>query len=371
MERQYGSFYTGGLVLWTNDGNYFLCRKEHKINVLTVATLDIDRVIGDTDNETEDVIYSFALDSEDRYLLTAHRSGLLKLWEFQTGTLSKTWKSLHQGPVTCIDFHATLNLVATSGVDSAIRIWDPANQICKGALRGGQGVVSVMRFHPNSDINIIMGAADDANILAWNFDTREVQKKFTGHISKVTAISFTHDHQFFVSASRDKVIILWNYSTSSSVRTIPAYESLESLLILPLGITLPNKIILDEESKFYVASAGEEGIIKIWQCNDSKLIYKQTNSLISPAIEEGGLAVTQLLYNERQTQIAVVSSDHNIIVHDLKTFDCCKQLIGFTDEILDLVLLGKKDQYLAMATNSNDIKVNLKLVFDSFFNFKI
>lgn len=326
-----------------------------------MATLDIERVIG-AEDETEDVIYSFALDSEDRNLVTAHRSGLLKQWDFQTGALNKTWKSLHQGPVTCIEFHETLNLIATGGSDSVIRIWDPTNQICKGAMRGGQGVISVLRFHPDGEKNIVIGAADDANILAWNFDTREVQKKFAGHISKVTSISFAHDYQFFISASRDKVIILWNYNTNSSVRTIPVYESLESVLVLPLGITLPNKTVLDDESKIYIASAGEEGVIKIWQCNDSKLLYKQTNSLVSPASEEGGLAITQLLYNEIQTQLAIVSSDHNIIVHDLKSFDCCKQLIGFTDEILDLVLLGKKDQYLAMATNSNDIKVTNKVL---------
>jgi U3 small nucleolar RNA-associated protein 13 len=182
-------------------------------------------------------------------------------------------------------------------------------------------------------------------------------KTFPGHISKVTAISFSHNGKFFVSSSRDKVLILWDFENGKQLRTVPVYEGIECVMVLPHHLQLPNGVETSDESKVYVACAGEEGIVKVWQMNDSKMIYKQSSSLISKASEEGGLAITQMLYNEQLQQVALVSFDHNIIVHDLATFSCCKQLIGFTDEILDLVLMGKKDEYLVMATNSNDIKV--------------
>lgn len=44
-------------------------------------------------------------------------------------------------------------------------------------------------------------------------------------------------------------------------------------------------------------------------------------------------------------------------MHNLKTFFCSRQLIGFSDEILDLAFVGKKDRYLAVATNSPDVKL--------------
>lgn len=154
-----------------------------------------------------------------------------------------------------------------------------------------------------------------------------------------------------------KVVILWDFEKAKQLRTIPTYEAIECALVLPYGLQLPNGIRLEDESKLFIACAGEEGIVKVWQLNDSKMLYKQEDSLISKAAEEGGLAITHMLYNQHLCQIALVSYDHNIIVHDLTSFECCKQLIGFTDEILDITLLGKKDQYLAMATNSNDIKV--------------
>ena len=342
-------------MLWTIDGTQFLCRDESKINVISMKLLEIERTIGSEEATTEDVIYTFALTSNDEELVTAHRSGLLKLWNFQTGELKKSWKNLHVGPVSCLEYSSSTELLASGGSDSLIRIWDFKKQICKGSLKGTQGVVSVIKFHPSE--NVIIGAADDADIIAWDIETREPVKKFSGHISKITAISFSHDGKYFVSSSRDKVLILWDFVKEKQVRTVPVYEGIECAVVLPYDLQLPNGVELKDESKVYVASAGEEGIVKVWQMNDSKMIYKQASSIISKASEKGGLAITQMLYNEQLQQVALVSFDHNIIVHELTSFKCCKQLIGFTDEILDLVLMGKKDQFLVMATNSNDIKV--------------
>lgn len=320
-----------------------------------MQSLEVDRVIGVQESEDDDVIYTFLLTTNDEEVVTAHRSGLLKLWNFQTGELKKTWKNLHIGPISCLEFSSSSELLASGGSDSAIRVWDFNKQICKGTLKGAQGVVSVIRFHPSEDI--LVGAGDDATIYAWSIETREIVKKFPGHISKVTSLSFTPDGKFFVSSGRDKVLILWDFDNAKQIRTVPVYEGIESVMVLPYQLQLPNGVELQDESKVFVACAGEEGIVKVWQMNDSKMMYKQDSSMISKASEEGGLAITQMLYNEQLQQIALVSFDHNIIVHDFTTFKCCKQLIGFTDEILDLVLMGKKDQYLVMSTNSNDIKV--------------
>lgn len=317
-------------------------------------SMDIERVIGGSDETSEDIIYTFVLTKNDEMLISAHRSGLLKLWDYQTGELKKSWKNIHNSPVSILQYNSNLDLLASGGSDSLIRLWDFNNQLCKGSFKGLQGVVSVITFHPSDQV--LLAAADDANIQAWNMETREIIKTFSGHISKVTSISFAADGNSFISSSRDKVLIFWSYTNGQQLRTIPVYEGIECAFVLPYNIQIPG-VELSDESKVYAATAGEEGIVKIWRVNDSKLIYKMESSVISKASEEGGLAITQMHFNKDLNQIALVSFDHNIIIHDLSTFECKKQLIGFTDEILDLILMGKNDQFLAMATNSNDIKV--------------
>lgn len=57
-----------------------------------------------------------------------------------------------------------------------------------------------------------------------------------------------------------------------------------------------------------------------------KELYSQTNSLVSKAAEEGGLSITQLLYNPIKNCFAVVTVDHNIIFHKADTYECVKQV---------------------------------------------
>lgn len=141
-----------------------------------------------------------------------------------------------------------------------------------------------------------------------------------------------------------------------SLQIIPVYETIEGGAILTSACTLPNNIPFQKEC-VYLAIGGESGLVKIWEMTKGQLLYTQAKSYVSRAEEEGGLAIVQLKCNARTNQLAVVSADHNILIHNLKTFFCSRQLIGFSDEILDLAVVGKKDRYLAVASNSPDIKL--------------
>lgn len=123
----------------------------------------------------------------------------------------------------------------------------------------------------------------------------------------------------------------------------------------------------------------------MWDVSAAKELFVQSNSLVSKAKEEGGLAITRLLWNSVVGVLGVVSAEHNIILHKVDTFQCVKQVlkvilkcnfftllntiscleieskfthlqfVGFSDEILDIVYLGAEDSHLAVATNSTNV----------------
>lgn len=66
------------------------------------------------------------------------------------------WKSIHKGPVSrlCLD---TDNKLASGGSDGVVRIWDIKFQACTHSLKGCQGVVSVVAFHPKEEIVFAAG----------------------------------------------------------------------------------------------------------------------------------------------------------------------------------------------------------------------
>nr|CAD7430284.1 unnamed protein product [Timema monikensis] len=352
VEAKHGAFFTGGLVQWSSSGEEMLCQCGGVVHVLDVQQGRIKTTLGQIgDVEDEDTVTTFTLSPDNEVVITSHKSGLFRLWNWRDGSVQKMWKSIHKGPVARLSLNPTGWLMASGGSDSSVRIWDLQHQACTLNLRGIQGVVSVLEFHPEEERSQVFAAADDTTICAWDVKTGERQLSLAGHFSKVTALAF---HKDFKHMIRDKVVIIWDIVRGVKERTLPVYESLECVVILPTKFSLPGHTV---KGGIHIATAGERGVLRVWDALSGREIYSQENSLVSKATEEGGLAITQLLFNEQECSFAIITVDHNIILHKLKTFTCQKQLIGFSDEILDIVLLGADNSHLAVATNSTDIKL--------------
>lgn len=314
--------------------------------------------IGETSEETDDSdqIYTFQMSHDNKTVLTAHKSGLIKLWDKESGRQQKIWRSGHKGAVAKLAFDSEDANIASGGTDGNIRLWDISHYTCTSSLKGALGVFTILKYHPDSSKQLIFGAADDTKIRSWDSKTGKDDLVYSGHFSKVTSLQFTIDNVHMVSSGRDRVLILWRLGEAKALRVVPVYESIESIILMPPSFKIPNFTKKIETDGIYVACAGEKGIIKVWNIQMSRLMYEQTNSLVSPATEEGGLAITNLLFNKAKNSISVVSADHNVIIHDLETFSCMKQMIGFTDEVLDIIFLGKDESHVVVATNSRDLK---------------
>lgn len=354
---EYTAFYTGGDIKWTSDGAQLLCHCNDVVHMIDINTSSSTLIIGETAADTEsDHIYTFQLSNNNETVVTAHKSGLMKLWDRIDGKQIKVWRAGHKGPVSRLAFDGLDENIASGGSDGSVRLWDLAHNTCTSSLRGAMGVFTVLKYHPDSAKTLIFGAADDTKIRSWNSKTGKDQLVYSGHFSKVTSLQFTADGEFMVSSGRDRVLILWNLNESKALRTVPVYESIEATIILPTAFQIPNFKKKPETEGIYVACAGEKGVVKVWNIEKSRLMFEQSNSLVSPASEEGGLAITNLLFNQARNVLCVVTVDHNIIIHDLESFGCLKQMVGFTDEVLDLIFLGRDEAHIVVATNSADLK---------------
>lgn len=356
VESKHGAFYTGGNVQWSTNGQYMFCQKYGTVSILSVKSGTVISYLGGScSNEEEDTINTFIASNNDLNIITHHKSGLFKLWNWKDNKLIKLWKSIHKGPVVRIAHSIERNLMASGGSDGAVRLWNLQHHTCTHNLKGVQGVISILVFHPNVEKELIFAAGDDIKIHGWNIKTGKEEIILSGHFSKVTSLSFLEDKNYLVSSGRDRVLILWNLSSGSSIRVLPVYEEIEDTFIIPKNMLLP--FYNEDENAIHVAAAGEKGIVKIWEMKTGKEVYVQKNSIVSAAKETGSLSIIHLLYNDSSNNFAVVTVDHNIIIHSLETFDCLKQLVGYSDEILDVVYLGDNESHIAIATNSCDIKL--------------
>lgn len=280
-------------------------------------------------------------------MITSHRSGLLKLWN-ENSELEKSWKYIHNGPIAKLALRD--EILASGGSDGVVRVWNLQQQACVLSFKEVQGVVNVVEFNGDR----LFGSGDDGKIFSWGLE-KDVEKiVYSAHFTKVSCLVFHDDGKHFVSSGRDKVLILWELGNSVSLRAVPTYEGIESIAAMPLKFKLPG--FKSTEGGIYVAGGGESGVVKVWDVTTSRVVFTQNNSLVSPA-KDGGLAIVKVLLGPSRKTLGVVSVEQNIIIHILKSFECLRQFIGFSDEILDITYFGNGDSHLAIATNSNDIKL--------------
>lgn len=213
---------------WLPDGSEIVCPDQHKLNLVNESGKVVQTFGGDVDQqgveknkegeeEQGDIIYSFAVSHDGEKIVSAHRSGLLKLWNKSDATAPvKMWKSIHQGPISRIIFDCTDKLIVTGGCDSSVRVWDYENKVCMANLKGSPGVTSVLAIQKSE--TRVFGAGDDNKIIVWNYQKREVVAELNEHFAKVTSINLSEDERYLVSTSRDKVIILWDLKTMTSVK---------------------------------------------------------------------------------------------------------------------------------------------------------
>lgn len=347
----------------SKNGLYFYCLNGHAVHQVDVKTSQIVCSFGINDNYNdpvekrkqltssariddveEDVIYCFALSSE--HLVTAHGSGLLRLWELGNNKLIKLWKSQHKGPVVKIEFSECGNLICTSGgADTSIRIWSFANNSCLCALKNFEGPALLVRFHPSPLKKEIYAVGSDNAIYCWNYESKLLLHKLRGHISQVTSISFKNampDCSQFVTVSRDKVLIVWQLESEKWCQTkvIPLYEELEGAVHLANGTHL------------------------IVACGSGKLLQIETKTWkIRHLLSQTEFQINRLLYCIKPQKLVLVTTEQNMLIYNISDgiegveLELQKQLVGYNDEILDMCFLGDNDRYLAVATNSKHFKL--------------
>ncbi|XP_052781403.1 transducin beta-like protein 3 [Mya arenaria] len=361
VKSKYEAFYTGGKIQISKDGLYLFCGCGNKVNVLEISTGKVTITIGE---EQEEEITSFCLSPDDQFLILATKHLLLRQWDWRNKKLIRSWKAIHYAPVVCMGFDSTSTLLATGGADSTVKLWDIHKQYCTHNLKGHQGIVSAVAFHPDTSRLQLFTAGEDYKVRAWDLTTSRCTAVIGAHYSLVTTISFGHDGKSVYTAGRDGVVAKIDTSSLSVIRTIPVFEVLEALVVLPPDCDYPD-VNIDSGSDHFI-TAGNKGALRVWNAETGKCVYTTdpvhaTQQSETPAITDkqgdDGQNITQLLYNEAMNTITVVTYFQNISILGLDKLRLQKQFAGNNDEILDVKYFGEGDGYAIVATNSQHIKV--------------
>ncbi|MDA1230315.1 MAG: WD40 repeat domain-containing protein, partial [Planctomycetota bacterium] len=193
---------------------------------------------------------------EDGRVVTASGDQTAKLWDAVTGTELKTF-SQHTGPLYCLAVSADGRTLVTGAQDNTLRVWDlPLSHPVRRVTAPGAAVTD---FSVSPDASRLLVGAVDHSVrlisLAVNSAPNEAPPMAiprAGHASEVFATAYRNDGNSFASADATGHIFVWSPDLDQPIATLAGQQGRVTAIVLPNN---------DQR----LATAGDDGIIRVWQ----------------------------------------------------------------------------------------------------------
>ncbi|EGG10549.1 uncharacterized protein MELLADRAFT_33719, partial [Melampsora larici-populina 98AG31] len=299
-------------------------------------------------------------------LLIAYRSLSIRIYtllgsfidpETTTVNHQKSIAKAHEAPISISIADPTSSVFATGDTAGVVKLWDVKNGHCTHVFKGHQ-LVSALSFDvnkPEARARLAVGSSD-GKIKLWDLRTNQLINVFEhGHVSVIRGLSITKDGKYLVSGSRDKVVNLWLIESSKVIKTIPVYETIESIgLITQVGNSSVSPL-----KGLSVFTAGDKGLIRLWDLESGQQISsEEEKSTVDNKFPRTSIFDT--CYDEETQTLLVTKIDQTFSLLKLPSLHIIRQIVGSHDEIIDTSLLNSSSgtaTHLALATNSPVIRI--------------
>lgn len=291
----------------------------------------------------------------------------------------------HTAPVVTTAVDATGTLLATGGADGSIKIWDIRGGYATHTFHGHGGVISALCFFevstPDSDHKSaskkkkskrngdedevldglistpaestvgfrLASGSEEGKVRVWDLHKRKSIASLESHVSLVRSLSYSPAENTLLSASRDKTVIVWDARTWKTRRIIPVLESVEAAAFVA-------------ENGLCVIG-GENGKLRVWDCNRGSEVTQEQEA------GEDFETIVAIQYTPGLPFVMTVHADQTLRLHSLEPLSAYKpgstldplsvvrRISGNDDEIIDLAYVGRDRSMLALATNTENIRV--------------
>jgi WD40 repeat protein len=327
-------------------------------------------------------LWSIALDSTGKTLVSSDISGVLKFWDIESGQCWKTLRSIPKA-VRAVAFHPQSNLLASSsenrqiylwdlntdrclsstlahqmavwqiafspkgeslvscGMDGAVKLWDIATNSRLKAdpklLQISPVFILTVSFHPH--VEILASGGPAIGICFWNYQTGELLRQFDlfklGDI-KVVDLAFHPTGRWIASACHEPDIKIWDVEAGQ------CYQTLQ-------GHTSQNWTVTFHPQGDLLASGSEDNSIRIWQIHTGECLY---------VLSGHTACVTGAAFSPDGGYLASSSKDATVRIWDVATGECIKILEGHTD-LVNFVVYHPDPQRRLLASCSHDETIRL------------
>lgn len=254
-----------------------------------------------------------------------------------TNSLGKSWAKSwgkpgqvmleHDDRVQAVAIAPTGDLLASGGVDRAVRLWNMATGQPQRVLWGHLNAVQAIAFSP--DRRALASGGGDNAIRLWNYHTGQVQQVLVGHSGWILAIAFSPDGQLLVSASADSSLKLWDCATGQERYTLTGHLGwVAAVALSPDGQRL--------------ASGSHDHTVKVWSVSSGTLLFTLTGHQAT---------VSALAFSPNSKTLISASHDGTLKFWQAKQGKLCRTLAGHPSPISALAFSPNSQTLISASTD--------------------
>ncbi|MBV8552987.1 MAG: TIR domain-containing protein [Acidobacteriaceae bacterium] len=354
-----------------------------------------------------------AFSSDGRRVLSGSSDKTLKLWHATTGKCQRTFVG-HSREIQAVVLTLDDRYAISAGFEGNAIVWemDAADQAEPSSRRRTQSAghsLWVRSVDLSADGTIAATSSDDATVALWNAKTGRLLHFLQGHSERVNSVKLTADASLAVSADHHGTIMLWNAKTGKQISAIETkrgrihavnaspdgrtalsgdlgnwlmvWDVEKGELLQPFqhvrdfvdedsdGITA---ILLSNDGRTAITAAEDSTKLFLWNlalvtefrtqilaANPSERIFLQEQLEEAIATLKGhSSGVLALDYDGRNARLLSGSSDHTVILWDLKKKCPLMRLEGHS-QIVNAVGLANAQRAVSASWDKTLILWNL------------
>lgn len=342
-------------VAYNNTGSRFATvGKDSRVVIWNAETgsplTSIDLELGE--DIEGDAINGLAYSPDGSQLITAHESGVARLWAVESTDFLMRFTG-HTSALTDISFSPDGSRIITASADGTARIWNATTGQALFTLFGHVRGISAVAFSP--DGSEIATASEDASARIWNATGGLEFTIFTGHREPVVDVDVSDDGKLVVTGGQDKSARVWNSSTGAEIQQFADHNQ-------PI-----HAVDLNPDAT-WLATASEDFNVRLWNLSTREVIFFEHQAPVLDVIfdRDGERLATASDNTGRiwdvDTRQIIARFAHEAHVRSI-AFHPNETLIAFGDEAGRVVFWDIETETAVLTLEGHDGRIN-DLVFN-------
>jgi U3 small nucleolar RNA-associated protein 13 len=298
-----------------------------------------------------------------------------------TTELLRTLKP-HASPVVVLAVDQTSTLLATGAADGLVKVWDIRGGYVTHTFRGPNILISALHFfeliasHREEETGIsarnrkkgrktaeddestqpeatrgfrLATGSQDGKVHIYDLFKNARVTTLDSHVSDVRALDYSTEENALLTASRDKTVMWWDAKTWKVRKVVPVLEEVEAAGFIGSGNV--------------TYTGGANGRIRIWQTDSGRELTQPQSAGIETE------TIVDVVYSRDLPFLISVHGDQTLVLRSTASLNDIvegstiaplaeiRRISGTHDEIIDLGYLLPDKSLLALATNSEDIRI--------------